>query len=154
MFSNVHFKLIIILPLQSFLKSTVLDSVHALAPDYLVEQCKAIDQNPPDGDHRRNGATCHIQLTLDLYHKLTPGLIAKYPLRDQPVHVARLDDIFAIVFRGDSVQFEIRNQPSGFNVTFPSKEDRESFVSGICGYYRLVKVHISLFDLVKAPLCI
>lgn len=109
-----------------------------MAPDYLVEQCNAIDQNPPEDYRRRNGATCNIQLTLDPYHKQFPGLIAKYPLRDQPVLVSRLDDIFAIVIRGESVQFEIRNNPSGFTVSFPTKDDRESFLSAICGYYRWV----------------
>lgn len=122
--------------IYSFLKSTVLDAVNSMAPDYLVEQCSAIDQNPPDADRRQNGATCNVQLTFDPYHKQTPGLMVKYPLQDQSVHVSRLDDIFAIIIRGDTVQFEIRNKSAGFNIIFPTKRDRESFLSGICGYYR------------------
>lgn len=107
-----------------------------MAPDYLVEQCAASAEYPAEDDCRRNGATCDVRLTFDAYHKQTPGLIVKYPHHEQPRHVCRLDDIFAIVVQNDSVQFELRNTPSGFTVSFASIEERESFLSGICGYYR------------------
>lgn len=114
----------------------MLDSIRPMAPNYLVEQCKAVGSYPMVDEPRNDGATCELLLTFDPHHATTPGLIAFYEHRNLHVHVCRLEDIFAIVIENHTVLFEIRNNPSGFTVTISDRAQRESFLSFICGYYR------------------
>lgn len=120
---------------HSYVKGTFLESIKAKAPNYMAERCAANAAYLPEDELSADGQ-CPVELEFAPFHGERNGLSAYYQYKRRWVHVAGIADIYAIIIDGDSVLFEIRDNPDGFTVRIPSRRALESFVSCVCGYYR------------------
>lgn len=121
-----------------YVKGTYLETIRTLAPNYFVERCTGIAPYLPEDD-LDHGGTCPIDLEFAPYHTERPGLSIYYKYKKLWKHIARIEDIYAIIVEKDSVvRFEMRDTPAGFAVQLSDKQKMESFVSCIAGYYRLM----------------
>ena len=67
-------------------------------------------------------------------------------------HISKIADFYTITIDESAVSLEIQNTPLGFTITIDDREQLESFVSCICGYYRLmVKWNFDLCQSLASP---
>ena len=67
-------------------------------------------------------------------------------------HVSQIADFYTITIDENTVSLEIQNTPLGFTITMADNAEIESFVSCICGYYRLmVKWNVDLCTTLSSP---
>lgn len=120
----------------SYVKSTYLESINTLAPNYLVEKYSGIVPYLPEDDLQRG--TCPVDLEFSPFHIDRPGFSVYYSYKKTWKHIARIEDIFAIIIEKDVVKLEIRDQPAGFAIQISDRSKMESFVGCLSGYYRFV----------------
>lgn len=80
--------------------------------------------------------TCTVDIEFLPFHSERPGLSVYYPYKKAWKHVAKIDDIFAIIIDRQVVKLEIRDCPAGFSILINDQLNRESFVSCLATYYR------------------
>lgn len=117
------------------MKGAILESIKTMAPNYLVEWCDGTAPYLPE-DELEAGGACPVKLEFSPYHPERPGLSIYYSYKKRWVLVAAIADIYAVYIDGDTVRFEKRDNPVGFEVRIVPRRTLESFVSCICGYYR------------------
>lgn len=82
---------------------------------------------------------CPVDLEFSPFHPERPGLSILYHNKSRWRQVAEIGDLYAVVINPDGkVEFELRTQNDSLKVLIDSTEARDSFVSGLCGYYRCV----------------
>lgn len=87
-------------------------------------------------DHFVPNGMCTVDVQFLPFHSERPGLSVYYPYKKSWKHVAKIEDIFAIIIDKDTVKLEIRDRPDGFSITINDTHKRESFVSCLATYYR------------------
>jgi Janus kinase 2 len=66
--------------------------------------------------------------------------------------ISQIEDIYAIIVDKSDVTIEMKDAPAGFRIQIADKEQLESFVSCVAGYYRLmVKWNIDLCRNFQSP---
>lgn len=118
----------------SYVKSTYLEKINRLAPHYLMEKFSGIVPYLPE-DNFLDG-TCTVDIEFLPFHGERPGLSVYYPYKKAWKHIAKIDDIFAIIIDRQTVKLEIRDCPAGFSIVINDQPKRESFVSCLATYYR------------------
>lgn len=121
----------------SYVKSTYLESINTLAPSYLMERYSGNVPYLPEDNFVRTG-TCPVEVEFQPFHVERPGLSVYYAYKKCWRHIAKIDDIYAIIIDRDIVKLEIRDCPAGFSIQITDKMKLESFVSCIATYYRYV----------------
>lgn len=119
----------------SYVKSTYLESINTLAPHYMMEKYSGVVPYLPE-DHFVPNGMCTVDVQFLPFHSERPGLSVYYPYKKSWKHVAKIEDIFAIIIDKDTVKLEIRDRPDGFSITINDTHKRESFVSCLATYYR------------------
>lgn len=89
----------------------------------------------PEDNFHVDGA-CTVDIEFSPFHSERPGLSVYYPYKKTWKHVAKIDDIFAIIIDRQVVKLEIRDCPAGFSIHINDQQNRESFVSCLATYYR------------------
>lgn len=118
----------------SYVKSTYLESINNLVPDYLMEKYSGTMPYLPE-DNFLNGC-CSVDIAFSPFHPERAGLSVYYPYKKLWKHIAKIDDIFAIIIDQNVVKLEIRDCPAGFSIVIDDQQNRESFVSCLATYYR------------------
>lgn len=121
----------------SYVKSTYLESINTLAPHYLMEKYSGNVPYPPEENFVRSG-TCPVEVEFIPFHAERPGLSVYYTYLKRWKHIAKVEDIYAIIIDRDIVKLEIRDCPAGFSIEMTDQMKRESFVSCVATYYRYV----------------
>lgn len=80
--------------------------------------------------------TCTVDIEFSPFHAERSGLSVYYAYKKAWKHIAKIDDIFAIIINRDVVKLEIRDCPAGFSILINDQQNRESFVSCLTTYYR------------------
>lgn len=120
----------------SYVKSTYLECINNLAPNYLVEKYSV--QVPYLPEENLSGM-CPVEIEFSPFHAERPGLSIYYGYKMKWIHLARIEDIYTIIVeRDDIVKLEIRDHPHGFKIKMLDSTVLESFVSLLSGYYRLM----------------
>lgn len=122
---------------NSYVKSTYLESISTLAPNYLVEKYTGIVPYLPEDNFVPNG-TCTVDIQFLPFNAERPGLSVYYPYKKSWKHIAKIEDIFAIIIDRHTVKLEIRDYPAGFSIQINDALRRDSFVSCLATYYRLM----------------
>lgn len=113
---------------------TYLNTINEMAPNYLVEKYNGIVPYLAE-DELRSG-TCPVDLEFSPFNTDRPGFNVYYSYKKEWRHIAKVEDIFAIIVERDVVKLEIRDNPAGFSIQMGDSLKLESFVSCITGYYR------------------
>lgn len=121
---------------RSYVKSTYLESINTLAPNYLVEKYSGIVPYLPEDNFIQNGS-CTVDIQF-LPNAERSGLSVYYPYKKLWKHIAKIEDIFAIIIDRNTVKLEIRDYPAGFAIQINDPMRRDSFVSCLATYYRLM----------------
>lgn len=107
-----------------------------------------IDEQSHDG----NG-TYPIELEITPFDTKQPGL--RFTLKNKQKewkHIAKIDDIYSIYMDGDLVKIELSDSPTGFCIKIAEKAKRESLVSCVAVYYRLLaKWTVNLCQELSSP---
>lgn len=117
------------------MKGTYLESINTLAPNYLIETYSGNVPYLPEDNFVHNG-TCPVELEFSPFHNERPGLAVYYKYKKKWKHIAKIEDIYAIIVEQNIIKLEIRDFPSGFSVQILDPMKLESFISCITGYYR------------------
>lgn len=131
-----------------YVKSIYIEQVKYLAPNYLSEEYSGDVENvdEPDSARRR---FLSVKIRFVPFHQDMPGLYYSYI--NEWKHIARIEDILAIIIDEHLIKLELKTQPM-FTIRMGSQEAMESFVTCIAGYYRLMcKWTIDLCSNFKTP---
>lgn len=106
----------------------------------------------PEDQFVHNG-TCPVELEISPNNIERPGLSAFYSYKKTWKHIAKIEDLYAIILeRHDVVKLEIRDSPAGYSIQITDPERMGSFVSALSGLYRLsVKWTIDLCRELTSP---
>lgn len=100
-----------------------------------MEKYSGIVPYLPEDNLNVNGM-CKVDVEFLPFHADRPGLSVYYPYKKLWKHIAKIEDIFAIIIDRHTVKLEIRDCPVGFSVQINDTLSRESFVSCLATYYR------------------
>lgn len=134
------------------MKSTYLESINTLAPNYLVERYAGNVPYLPEDQFLQHG-TCPVELEFSPHSTERPGLSVFYSYKKIWKHIAKIEDIYAIILeRHDVVKLEMSDFPAGFSIQITDPDKMNSFVSAMAGFYRLsVKWTIDLCRELRSP---
>lgn len=114
-----------------------MESLNSLAPNYIVERYAVIVPYLPEDQFMQHG-TCPVELEFSSSSTERPGLSVFYSYKKGWKHIAKIENIYAIVLeRPDVVKLEFRNNLAVFSVRITDLEKMGSFVSFLAEYYRL-----------------
>lgn len=114
-----------------------MESINTLAPSYLKERYSGNVPYLTEDNFVRSG-TCPVEIEFQPFHTERPGLSVYYAYKKIWRHIAKIDDIYAIIIDHDTVILEIRDCPAGFSIHMTDQMKLESFVSCITTYYRFL----------------
>lgn len=98
----------------------------------------------PEDNFIRSGS-CPVDVEFMPFHAERPGLSVYYAYKKCWKHIAKIEDIYAILVDKDVVKLEIRDCPAGFKIQIADQAKRESFVSCLATYYRYVALRLPHF---------
>lgn len=137
-----------------YIKNSYLEEINKLAPNYFTEEYNGSAQYLAEDGLNTQGSnsSCPVKIQFSLFHPEQPGLRVFYSYKNNWKHIAKIENIYAIMIENNEVKIEMENQPQGFKLTIANRQDLESFVSCIAGYYRLtVKWSVNLCQSLPIP---
>lgn len=109
-----------------------METIISLAPSYLLEKYTA---NVLNDDEMKEGA-CPVEMEFLPYDSERPGFSVYYLDTKAYKHIGHPQDIYTILIEKDVAKLEFRDFPNGFKLRIPDRQEMESFISCIAGYYR------------------
>ncbi|XP_065205538.1 tyrosine-protein kinase hopscotch [Planococcus citri] len=113
-----------------YVKSGYLDQFNKIVPNYLNESYRAF----VNGEDKLEA----VQITVDPFHDVYPGISMKYDTRDEIEHVCSIDDLCYLNIRKEGTIEISRKNGIPLYLQFHPISEMMSFVSLLDGYYRLM----------------
>lgn len=119
---------------HSFVKKLFIETIMSLAPNFLLESYAANALYFDEASKKTTMERAEIKFTpFDREH---PGLHIYYTEKKKSKHIARPQDIYAIINEHDIAKLEVYDYSIGFSVQIDDPRKMQSFVSYLAGYYR------------------
>lgn len=113
-------------------------TIRTLAPSHFTEKYSGELISVDDQTQDSNG-TYPIELEITPFDTKQPGLRFTYKNKhNEWKHIAKIDDIYSIYMDNDMVKIELSDSPTGFCIKIDDKARRNSLVSCLAVYYRLL----------------
>ncbi|XP_055594135.1 tyrosine-protein kinase hopscotch [Uranotaenia lowii] len=139
-----------------YVKSVYINDIDNIAPGYLYEEYNGSIPYPREDGLLKPGK-CRVKIRFVPYVSRSstkrdkassktaaiqkdelelPGLKVFYSQEWR--HIANIDEIFTILVENLTVNISLKDQPNLYSIDFNSQTELDSFVTCLCGYYRLM----------------
>ncbi|XP_055375626.1 tyrosine-protein kinase hopscotch [Condylostylus longicornis] len=123
-----------------YVKGSYLNTIYDMAPNYLIEQYEGRANYLPE-DNFKDGR-CPVLIEFNPHHESEPGLRVFYRYKGKWRHIVKIDQIYVIsksfAQQENCVRLEVGDLPNGYTLEFFNSNDRDSFITCVAGYYRLM----------------